>query len=243
MCTVLALTLALGLGAASCTKKADDGTIPRAPIELPALTIRDDTPNLLLTWVDEAGAAHVELHPADVPAAGRGLVRVVVTDREEGTKSAFYVVDLTKKRDDGSYLARTLSRREWEDELERRRAGHLAALAPPPVAQLNGDAGSPTNPPQAGPDRGATEVVIYGAAWCKPCHQAADFLKKKRVPYVMKDIEEDAGALAEMQGKLAKTGQHGGSIPVIDVRGQVLVGFSPGAIERALATAAKGTML
>lgn len=235
---VLALVASFGI---SCTKKVDDGATPQATVELPLLTIRDDTPDLLLTWVDDAGAAHVELHPADVPAAGRGLVRVVVADRKEGTKAEFYVVDLTKKRDDGSYVARTMSRRAWEDELERRRAGQLAKLAPPPTAP-SGSAAAPAAP-QAGVDRAAIEVIIYGAAWCKPCHQAADFLKKKRVPYVLKDIEEDAGAQAEMQSKLAKTGQHGGSIPVIDVRGQVLVGFSPAAIERALAKAASGTTL
>jgi glutaredoxin len=245
MSGVLALALTFGVTfGISCTKRVDDGASPQEAVELPLLTIRDDTPNLLLTWVDEAGAAHVELHPADVPAAGRELVRVVVADRKEGTKAEFYVVDLTKKREDGSYVARTMSRRAWEDELERRRAGQLAKLAPPPIAPQGSAAAPPTSAaPQAGAGRAAIEVIIYGAAWCKPCHQAADFLKKKRVPYVLKDIEEDAGAQAEMQSKLAKTGQHGGSIPVIDVRGQVLVGFSPAAIERALAKAASGTTL
>jgi hypothetical protein len=42
---------------------------------------------------------------------------------------------------------------------------------------------------------------------------------------------------------LAKSHQRGGSIPIIDVRAQILVGFSPGAIDQALARAAGGTTL
>jgi hypothetical protein len=37
-----------------------------------------------------------------------------------------------------------------------------------------------------------------------------------------------------MQSKLQKSGLRGGSIPVIDVRGRVMVGFNPRAIEDAL---------
>src|SRR4051812_18108390 len=85
-------------------KKEDNGTAPLPIVkELPALTIRDDTPNLLLTWIDDKGDMHVVLDVVGVPAEGRSLVRVVVTDREEGTKDAFYVADLSSKGADGGY--------------------------------------------------------------------------------------------------------------------------------------------
>lgn len=77
-------------------------------------------------------------------------------------------------------------------------------------------------------------VIIYGASWCGPCHQAADYLKARGVAYVMKDIEETPAANAEMKGKLAGAGRPGGSIPVIDVAGTILVGFSPRALDEAL---------
>ena len=48
---------------------------------------------------------------------------------------------------------------------------------------------------------------------------------------------------SEMQQKLAKAGRRGGSIPVIDVRGQILVGFSAAEIDRALSRAPSGTLL
>jgi glutaredoxin len=225
--------------APACGKKSDDGTAPVAAGALPALTIKDDTPELMLTWIDEKGDTHVVIHPADVPAAGRALVRVVVADREAGTRDLFYVADLTKKRDDGSYETRTMRRREWEDEIEKRREAYLAKVAPPPTQPTaTGDAKTP--PPQ---QQGSVTVIIYGASWCGPCHEAADYLKRKGVPYVMKDIEETPGAAAEMREKLKSAGRSGGSIPVIDVRGQILVGYSPQALDRALAKAAAGTAL
>ncbi|WP_437276259.1 glutaredoxin domain-containing protein [Sorangium sp. So ce375] len=233
---------AAALGPA-CKEKRDDGTTPaQAVAELPPIELRDDTANLMLTWIDEKGDTHVELRPADVPAEGRALVRAMLSDRTEGTRDAFYVADLTQKRPDGTYAVRTMPRREWESLLEKRRAEHIAKTAPPPAApgpDGSAGAGAPGAPSQLA---GVT-VIIYGASWCKPCHQAADYLRSKGIAAVVKDIEEDAGAAAEMQDKLAKSHQHGGSIPIIDVRGQILVGFSPRAIDQALARAAGGTTL
>lgn len=235
---VLLLAAVLAL-APACGKKSDDGTAPVAAGSLPALSIKDDSPELMLTWIDDKGDTHVVIHPADVPAAGRSLVRVVVADREAGTRDLFYVADLTKKRGDGSYDTTTMRRRAWEDEIEKRRGAYLAKVAPPP--QPSGSAGADRPPPAH--DQGKVTVIIYGASWCGPCHQAADYLKKKGVAYVMKDIEETPGAASEMREKLKSAGRSGGSIPVIDVRGQLIVGFSPQAVDRALAKAAAGTAL
>lgn len=228
-------------------KKEDDGTSPMAITkELPALTIREDTPNLLLTWIDDKGDMHVELEVAGVPAEGRSLVRVVVSDREAGTKDAFYVVDLTAKGADGGYTAKTMSRRAWETEVEKRRAAYIAKVSPTPkpapsAAPANTDAANRNDKPP--PGASDVTVIIYGASWCKPCHDVGDYLKSKGIRFVHKDIEDDRNAAIEMRDKLEKSGQRGGSIPVIDVRGQILVGFSPHALDRALAKAASGTAL
>jgi glutaredoxin len=224
----------------ACSHKAtDDGTTPGAAHSLPPLSLKDDTPDLMLTWIDDKGDSHVELRPEDVPAAGRSLVRVVVSDREDGTHDLFYVVDLGAKGEDGTYITRTLRRREWEAEIEKRRDAYLARTAPPRPAPT-GVAGAHPGPAQA---QGAAAVLICGASWCGPCHQAADYLKAKGVPYVLKDIESVPGAQAEMSEKLARVGRRGGSIPVIDVRGQILVGFSASALDQALAKSAVGTTL
>lgn len=240
----IAWAIACALALAACGEKKDDGTAPAGAPSLPALSIKEDTPNLLLTWVDGRGETHSALKPSEVPYEGKDLVRVVIADREEGTRDPLYVVDLTKASPDGSYAARAMSRREWESILEKRREAHLGKLAPktaaPPASGEPGPAPSP--PATATPVSGLT-VIIYGAAWCKPCHHAADYLKSKGIPHVVKDIDESREAALEMQQKLEKAGRRGGSIPVIDVRGQILVGYSRSELDRALAKAASGTVL
>lgn len=261
---LLVAVLALGLGlAVACGDKKDDGTTPAVAGELPPLPFSDDTPNLMLTWIDGRGATHVEVSPGDVPAEGRRLVRVLLADREEGTRDPIYVVDLEQRGEGGAYEARSLARSAWEREIEQRRAAWLAQAAPPPPPAgiapggpaLPGPAlpgpGGPGAPPGSPPGSSAQNnplpdgvvVVIYGAAWCKPCHEAADWLKARGVPAVVKDVEQSPDAQAEMQKKLEKVGRRGGSIPVIDVAGQILVGFSAPALEKAIASASGGTML
>lgn len=233
--------LASSLG---CGKKEDDGTNPSATDEqLPALSIGDDTPNLMLTWVDEKGETHVELRPGDVPAEGRSLVRVVVADREEGTKDLFYVADLTKKAGDGTYLAQTMPRRAWEAMIEKRREAYIAKTAPPAPVPSARSSASPAAPPSPGGAVTGLTAIIYGADWCKPCHEAASYLKSRGVQVIEKNVEKSEAAENEMRSKLTKSGQHGGSIPVIDVRGQIVVGFSQSALDRAIARALGGTML
>ena len=236
----------VALALAGCGEKKDDGTSPKGAPSLPALSIREDTPSLLLTWVDGRGETHSALKPSEVPYEGKDLVRVVIADREEGTRDPLYVVDLTKPSGDGSFTARAMSRREWESILEKRREAYLGKLAPrtaaPSPSGEPGPAPSPSVPATAAPVAGLV-VIIYGAEWCKPCHQAADYLKSKGIPVLVKDIEESREAAVEMQQKLEKAGRRGGSIPVIDVRGQILVGYSRGELDRAIAKAGSGTVL
>lgn len=242
--TVLLCSLLAVQAIAGCSRKKDDGTTPiSGQGSLPALTIRDDTPELMLTWIDDKGETHVDIHPADVPAAGQPMVRVVVSDREDGTRDLFYVADLTKKDADGGYATRTMSRRAWESEIEKRRAAYLAKVSPPPpVPSGQASSGAPPGAAETPPSSGLT-VTIYGAAWCGPCHQAEGYLKSKGVRVIMKDVEKTPGAAAEMRDKLERSGQRNGAIPVIDVRGQILVGFSQSALDRAVAKASAGTVL
>lgn len=244
---ILAAVLAVSLAAPACRKKEDDGTTPVAAGALPELVVRDDAQNLMLTWIDDKGDTHVELHPPDVPPEGRALVRVVVADREEGTKDLFYVVDLGQKRADGGYLAKTMRRTEWEALLEKKREGRLGPPPGPGPAPAHPTGSAPPGPSPGAPKgtgkyAGLT-VTIYGAEWCRPCHEAQAYLKSRGVTVVMKDVDNDPAAQRELQQKLAKAGVRGGSIPVIDVRGQILVGYSPSQLEQALAKASSGTML
>ena len=80
-------------------------------------------------------------------------------------------------------------------------------------------------------------AIIYGADWCKPCHAAEAYLKQRGVHVVKKDIDESEAARAEMRQKLDRAGMGGASIPIIDLMGQLMVGYSPTALDRAIASA------
>jgi glutaredoxin len=133
---------------------------------------------------------------------------------------------------------KTFTRAQWDELGASRRKARLEALAPsvvpPPAASAPSAPGAPGAP--KGP-LSKVVAVIYGADWCKPCHQAADYLKGRGVTVIEKNIEESESAQAEMRQKLERAGRGGASIPVIDVMGQILVGYSPSALDRAVQAA------
>jgi glutaredoxin len=220
-----ALVALWAAAAGGCRRRDDDPSRPRAGA-LPALSLRDDTPDLLLTWLDARGDFHTAQRPADVPPEGREAVRVVVTSRDEGSASdLLYVADLNRRGPDGGYVVQSMSRSEWESIAARRRQ---ASAPPAPVGSERGGAAA-----------SAVTVVIYGASWCGPCHQAAEYLRGRGVRVVSRDIEAEPDAAAEMRGKLERAGARGGNIPVIDVMGRLLVGFNPRELDAAVAAAAR----
>lgn len=74
-------------------------------------------------------------------------------------------------------------------------------------------------------------IVMYSADWCGACRKAKKYLNEKGVRFEIRDVDDPAAA-AELQ---AKTGRR--SIPVIDVDGRILTGFSPKAIDALIAGA------
>jgi glutaredoxin len=203
---------------------------------LPALIVKADTPNLLLTWIDDKGDFHVVQKPADVPATGRKEVRVVQSDKEAGTGDLVYVANLDETAPDGSYRLKTVTRAQWDEIGASRRKARLEALAPtvagPPSASAAAGQGEKPSLPA-----NKLVAIIYGASWCKPCHMAGDYLKSRGLTVVHKDIEESEAAQAEMRQKLERAGRGGASIPVIDIMGQILIGYSPAALDQAIKTA------
>jgi glutaredoxin len=234
---VLALASACVSFAAACNRKGE--VVAEAVAEPPV--VNDKTEGLQLTWIDEKGEFHIEQRVTDVPLVGRDVVRVRVLDPEHDvpTGDRVFVADLRNPKTDGNYSVRAVPRSEFEDVAVKRRSKNGTAVlapqnAPSAVASANGNApGASTNGNASdGTERPA--VIIYGASWCGPCHQAAAHLKKRGVKFVEHDIEQDSSAQREMQAKLAKAGMRGGSIPVLDVRGRILVGFDARAVDQAL---------
>jgi glutaredoxin len=209
------------------TAAAAEPAVPSGGLEL-----RDSTADVLFTWIDEHGDFHVTEKMDEVPAEQRAVVRVVRTDGSGNSAAEVTVADLTQTDGTGRYPTRTLPRRDWDELGAARRAERLEALAPQAeqaLKQVKADV--------AGPVTGPVQAVIYGADWCKPCHDAEKFLRGLGIPVEKKNIETSASARAEMQTKLQKIGRNDGSIPVIDVGGRVFVGFNPPALKEAVETA------
>jgi glutaredoxin len=230
---LLAAALLVITGTVGCRR----GHASPAPDPAASIFVRPESVGLLLTWIDDKGDFHVETAVADVPMMGRDAVRVVDPNHDESAHpDSVTVVDLRQTGPDGNYPVRTMSRTDFEAMAVARRekAGPTLASAGPAATPPPGSAqaaGAGADPPRGG---ARPAVVIYGAEWCGACHEAAKYLRSKGIAYVDKDVEKDPGAAAEMQQKLAKNGLHEGSIPVIDVRGKIMVGFNPAEIDAAL---------
>jgi len=77
-------------------------------------------------------------------------------------------------------------------------------------------------------------VIVYGASWCEACHVAARYLERRGIPFVERDIDEDPSASATLQASLAGAGlERTKSLPVLDIRGTITVGFFPCIVEAA----------
>jgi glutaredoxin len=228
-CLFGAITAALAFAGCKNGASSDDSTNgTSATAGLPPLVLRDDTHDLLLTWVDSAGDFHVVQKLTEVPADAKEKVRVVVTTKDEGNTDPVYVADLRQKGVDQTYPVTTMPRATWEELGATKRKARLEALAPVASAE---------SPVPAKEAAAATDklVTLYGAKWCGACRQAKSYLTKKGVRFLEKDVDESPTVQAELRAKLSKAGMPPtSSIPILDIGGKLLVGFSQGAVDSAL---------
>lgn len=75
-------------------------------------------------------------------------------------------------------------------------------------------------------------VIIYTTPTCHFCHAAKDFFAEHGIVFTEKDAARDEAARAEA---VAKSGQMG--VPVIDVAGDIVVGFDEPKLRALLAIA------
>ena len=74
-----------------------------------------------------------------------------------------------------------------------------------------------------------TKVTVYSADWCAFCHAAKDYLNKIGVKFTEKNVEENQKFAQEA---VEKSNQMG--IPVLDIDGQIIIGFDRPKIDAAL---------
>lgn len=72
-------------------------------------------------------------------------------------------------------------------------------------------------------------VKVYSTPTCPWCYKAKDFLKEHNIKFVDIDVSKDREAGMEM---VKKSGQMG--VPVVEIDGQMIVGFDKQKIKKAL---------
>lgn len=214
---VLSFALCLLL-AGACTHKdagstAVDAGIERSPSEPVVISVTDARTDLIFSYQDEQGHFHDTQKISEVPEAARKhvLVRDLSLKPEEVHADEFlYVADSTD-REDGGYPYALVSRYHF----------HLP------------DPGEDSSPLEDGGEA-ESPVIVYGTSWCGACAQARKYLAAKRIPFEDKDIEKDEAAAQALARKMKRAGVNYRGVPVIDVKGHLMEGFDPRAVEQAL---------
>jgi len=73
------------------------------------------------------------------------------------------------------------------------------------------------------------KIMIYTISGCPHCEELKDFLRKRGVEFEDIDVEENDEVAEEI---IEKTGQNG--FPVIDIDGEIIIGFDEEKISEAL---------
>jgi glutaredoxin len=120
--------------------------------------------------------------------------------------------------------------REPEDSFERPSA--LAGESED-IQEPGRDPG-PERARQLAEARELVDVTVYYTSWCPACRAARGYLSERGIRFVEHDVENDPRAKARQRLLNPR-----GNIPTIDIEGQVLVGFNPSKIERAIEYAAR----
>lgn len=72
-------------------------------------------------------------------------------------------------------------------------------------------------------------VIVYSTPTCPFCVRVKNFLKDNNIEFEDIDVSTDQGRVQEM---IKKSGQMG--VPVLDISGEIIVGFDKAKIEEAL---------
>ncbi len=231
------------LGAVGGCRKSTPDAPPPARAPLSEVEVLKDG-RWLFTYVDPSGEFMTTDKPEIIPEAARRIVRVVDPARPPGERldtGDVYLLDANQLLKAGKAAARALPRLVFE----------TAALAqlPPGESSLLADrahAGTPKAPsatadpsPPLAPmaDGGAPVVTVYGTSWCGACKTARQYLAQRKIPFADKDVEKDPAAARELAEKAARMGVPADRVPILDVRGRLLVGFDRARVEALLGAA------
>ena len=98
--------------------------------------------------------------------------------------------------------------------------------APLPLAEAKEEGKSQASTEKA--EKAENSVIVYITSWCPACTMTTDYLKDKKIPFVVKDIERNEQYMKEM---VKKVGGYRG-VPVLDINGRILLGFNPQVLDQ-----------
>lgn len=168
----------------------------------PPFEVSGELDGLLMVWFDAEGL-HTASKRSEIPEAQRASVRIDSLNAAPDARldpEHVYVADLRNAGADGNYPVQKATRAWFDSQVDRAKPQPAAAVAD----------GS---------------IVVYKASWCGACRAAAAYLRSRHVEFVEKDVEKEPGANEEMLRKAQAKGLHPRGVPVIDFRGEIMLGF------------------
>jgi mycoredoxin len=75
----------------------------------------------------------------------------------------------------------------------------------------------------------AEPVILYGTDWCSNCKMTRAYLRENNIPFFEYDIEKSS------EGHRQYKALQGNGVPLLLVKNNVIRGYNPQAIQRALA--------
>jgi glutaredoxin len=190
--------------------------------ELPPREVSKDSA-LFFTYVEANGIFATTDKAERVPEVARQLVRIMGKAKGEAQRRNNFnveVIDLRELLAKGKTQPRVMLREAFETSA-------LAQLPPGDSCLLAGPHGPalPQQPERAGPPGELPIVILYGTPWCEVCQAARRYLIFNLIPFASKDIENDPSAARELQQKASLFGISADRVPILDVRGRLLVGY------------------
>jgi glutaredoxin len=77
-------------------------------------------------------------------------------------------------------------------------------------------------------EKAENSVIVYITSWCPACTMTTNYLRNKKIPFVVKDVERNEQYMKEM---VKKVGGYRG-VPVLDINGRILLGFNPQVLDQ-----------
>jgi glutaredoxin len=180
----------------------------------------------VLTYAGDRGVFRDTSKIEDIPDEAKKVVRIKLLDGAREPDGTVWIANLLEPTSDGTFALLPLPRQEFEEyALGQGRASKVELGG---IENLDDEAGNGSG---ASPD----DIILYKTAWCGACKQLQAYLDRKGVKYTAKDIEASPEAARELAVKAKKAHVPMGSVPMIDVRGQLMVGFDRARLEHMLA--------